>query len=76
MWLLFDELSFDQTFEHRFPGLALPAFDSLKSKSVVFSNVKPAGYYTDRVIPSYLLGVQVNNIRSSLDGDPTINVGG
>ena len=76
MWLLFDELSFDQTFEHRFPGLALPAFDSLKSKSVVFSNLKPAGYYTDRVIPSYFLGVQVNNIRSSLDGDPTINVAG
>ncbi len=76
VWLLFDELSFDQTFEHRFPGLALPAFDSLKSKSVVFSNVKPAGYYTDRVIPSYFLGAQVNNIRSSLDGDPTINLTG
>ncbi len=76
VWLLFDELSFDQTFEHRFPGLALPAFDSLKSKSVVFSNVKPAGYYTDRVIPSYLLGAQVKNIRSSLDGDPTINLTG
>ena len=76
VWLLFDELSYDQTFEHRFPGLALPAFDSLKSKSVVFSNVQPAGYYTDRVIPSYLLGAQVNNIRSSLDGDPTINLAG
>jgi hypothetical protein len=76
VWLLFDELSFDQTFDHRFPGLALPAFDSLKSKSVVFRNVKPAGYYTDRVIPSYFLGAQINNIRSSLDGDPTINVAG
>jgi Sulfatase len=76
VWLLFDELSFDQTFEHRFPGLALPAFDSLKSKSVVFTNVKPAGYYTDRVVPSYFLGAQVNNIRSSLNGDPTINLAG
>ena len=76
VWLLFDELSFDQTFEHRFPGLALPAFDSFKSKSVVFSNVQPAGYYTDRVVPSYFLGAQVNNIRSSLDGDPTINLSG
>ena len=76
VWLLFDELSFDQTFEHRFHGLALPAFDSLKSKSVVFSNLQPAGYYTDRVVPSYFLGVQVKNIRSSLDGDPTINLAG
>jgi hypothetical protein len=76
VWLLFDELSFDQTFEHRFPGLTLPAFDSLKSKSVVFSNLKPAGYYTDRVVPSYFLGARVNNIRSNLDGDPTINLAG
>ena len=56
MWLLFDELSYDQTFEHRFPGLAMPAFDKFKSESVVFSDLKPAGYYTDRVIPALFLG--------------------
>jgi hypothetical protein len=55
---------------------ALPAFDSFKSKSVVFSNLQPAGYYTDRVIPSYLLGKPVDNIQSNLDGDPIINVRG
>jgi hypothetical protein len=76
VWLLFDELSYDQTFEHRFPGLALPAFDSFKSKSVVFSNLQPAGYYTDRVIPSYFLGKSVENIRSNLDGDPVVNLTG
>jgi Sulfatase len=76
VWLLFDELSYDQTFDHRFPGLALPAFDSFKSKSVVFSNLQPAGYYTDRVVPSFFLGAQVDNIRSSLDGDPIVNLHG
>jgi hypothetical protein len=76
VWFLFDELSYDQTFEHRFSGLALPAFDSFKSKSVVFSNLQPAGYYTDRVIPSFLLGKTVDNIRSTLDGDPIVNLHG
>jgi hypothetical protein len=76
VWLLFDELSYDQTFEHRFPSLALPAFDSLRSKSVVFSNLQPAGYYTDRVIPSYFLGKSVDNIRSNLDGDPVVKLTG
>jgi len=37
-----DELSYDQTFEHRFSGLAMPAFE-IRSESVVFSDLKPAG---------------------------------
>ena len=44
VWLLFDELSYDQTFEHRFPGLAMPAFDQLRGKSFLFQDVQPAGY--------------------------------
>jgi hypothetical protein len=76
VWLLFDELSYDQTFEHRFSGLAMPAFDKFRSESVVFSDVKPAGYYTDRVIPSFFLGTQVENIRSTLDGEPQVKLAG
>ena len=76
VWLLFDELSYDQTFEHRFPGLAMPAFDKFKSESVVFSNLKPAGYYTDRVVPSFFLGTQVDSIRSTLDGEPQLKRAG
>ncbi len=72
VWLLFDELSYDQTFEHRYPGLDLPAFDAFKSKSVVFTQLKPAGYYTVRVVPSFFLGTQVDNLRSDLDGQPSI----
>jgi hypothetical protein len=76
VWLLFDELSYDQTFEHRFPGLALPAFDKFRSESVVFSDLKPAGYYTDRVIPSFFLGTPVDNVRSTLEGEPQIKMAG
>jgi hypothetical protein len=76
VWLLFDELSYDQTFEHRFSGLAMPAFDKFRSESVVFSNLKPAGYYTDRVIPSFFLGTPVENIRSTLDGEPQVKLAG
>ncbi len=43
VWLLFDELSYDQTFDHRFPGLAMPAFDEFKSESVVFSDLQAGG---------------------------------
>jgi Sulfatase len=76
VWLLFDELSYDQTFEHRYPGLDMPAFDTFKRQSVVFSDLRPAGYYTDRVIPSLLVGARVDNIRSSLDGEPIVNFTG
>jgi hypothetical protein len=76
VWLLFDELSYDQTFEHRFPGLAMPAFDQFKSQSVVFSSLKPAGYYTERAIPAFFLGKTVDNIRSKLDGEPLIKLDG
>jgi hypothetical protein len=76
VWLLFDELSYDQTFDHRFSGLAMPAFDQFRSESVVFSDLKPAGYYTDRVIPSFFLGKPVDNIRSTLDGEPQVKLAG
>jgi hypothetical protein len=76
VWLLFDELSYDQTFEDRFSGLAMPAFDQFRSESVVFSDLKPAGYYTDRVIPSFFLGKPVANIRSTLDGEPQVKLAG
>jgi hypothetical protein len=76
VWLLFDELSYDQTFDHRFPGLSMPAFDRFKSKSVVFSELNPVGYSTDLVIPSFFLGKTVDKIRSSLDGEPAIRFAG
>jgi len=69
VWILFDELSYDQTFDHPASDVKLPNFDRLRSESVSFSNLKPAGFYTDRIIPSLFLGRRIDQIRSTVDGD-------
>ena len=76
VWLLFDEMSYNQTFEHRFPGLSLPAFDQLAHSSFLFEDVEPVGYYTELAVPSLLLGFAVDSIRSDLDGNPSIKIAG
>jgi hypothetical protein len=76
VWLLFDELSFYQTFDHRYPGLAMPAFDRLRSESVSFENLRPAGYFTDHVVPSLFLGQVVKDIHSDLDGNLWLRTSG
>ncbi|GGG67427.1 sulfatase-like hydrolase/transferase [Edaphobacter dinghuensis] len=68
IWILFDELSYQQVYEHRFPGLALPTFDALAQQSAVFTHVVPAGAYTEAVVPSLLTGWPVDSIRASSDG--------
>jgi hypothetical protein len=76
VWLVFDELSYDQTFEHRLPGFAMPAFDQLRGKSFLFQDVQPAAYYTERAIPSLLLGRVVDDVRSDLDGRAILKLSG
>lgn len=66
VWIVFDELSYDQTFEHRVHGLSLPAFDALRNESALFTNVQPAGIKTVDVIPSLLGGNEVNDTRFTL----------
>jgi hypothetical protein len=68
VWVLMDELSYDQTFEHRAPSVALPNFDALAESSVVFSNLQPAGDSTEKVIPGLLLGKPLAAMRLSDDG--------
>lgn len=68
VWLLFDELSYDQLFDHRQSDLAMPNFDRLRAQSVTFSNVQPDGFFTEEVLPSLLLGQPVTAIRSSVAG--------
>lgn len=63
IWLLLDELSYDQVYEHRFPGLQLPAFDSLAAQSSVFTNVIPAGMYTQEVLPSLIVGRSFDKVK-------------
>jgi Sulfatase len=69
VWILMDELSYDQVYEHRQPDVKLPVFDELKKNSVVFSDVQPEGYYTERIVPALFLGRRIDNIRSSLHRD-------
>jgi Sulfatase len=76
VWILFDELSYDQTFEHRFPGLMLPNFDKFKRESVSYANVMPAGPDTERVIPSLFLGRKIELIHADLDGTPSLRFAG
>jgi hypothetical protein len=68
VWLLFDEMSYDQAFVHRWPGLQLPNFDRLRGQSVVFSDLQPAGLYTEQIIPSLFLGKPITEIRASPQG--------
>ena len=68
LWIVFDELSYQQVYGQRYPGLDLPAFDRLAAQSTVFTNTIPAGTKTEQVVPSLLTGWPVNNIRSSADG--------
>jgi hypothetical protein len=76
VWLLFDELSYDQTYPHRFPGLRLPNFDRLHDQSVTFTDVQPAGPDTERVVPSLLLGREIDGVHSDLNGIPSFRFAG
>jgi hypothetical protein len=76
VWLVFDELSYDQTFEHRFPGLNLPAFDRLKDASFLFQNLRPAGTYTDVALPALFLGKTVDDIKSDAEGRAILRLSG
>jgi len=63
VWVIFDELSYDQVFEHRARDLDLPNFDALRSQSTLFTQAQPAGYHTVTVLPSLLTGKIVDGIR-------------
>lgn len=63
VWVVFDELSYDQVFEHRAHDLTLPAFDRLRGESNLYPNVQPAGYKTVKVLPSLLSGRLVDDVK-------------
>jgi len=74
IWILFDELSYAQTFESTNAGLDLTHFHQLAEQSFSFSRLAPAGYYTIKVIPSLILGRQISDLRSNLDGQALIRL--
>ncbi|HEX4007224.1 MAG TPA: sulfatase-like hydrolase/transferase [Acidobacteriaceae bacterium] len=68
VWLLFDEMSYDQVFVHRWPGLDLPNLDKLRGQSVTFTGVQPDGFFTEDVIPSLFLGKPIEDVRGTPGG--------
>jgi hypothetical protein len=68
VWILFDELSYRQAFEHRQPGLDLPAFTRLAGESITFSQLSPVGYETERILPSLFSGQPVADVEGDADG--------
>jgi hypothetical protein len=63
VWVVFDELSYDQVYGHRARDLALPNFDALRSESTVFSDTQPIGDTTVKVLPSLLSGLPIDRYR-------------
>jgi hypothetical protein len=63
IWIVFDELSHEQTYEHPLPGLKLPAFDSLAATATVFSQAHPFNIYTQNVLPGLFAGKPFDQIR-------------
>jgi hypothetical protein len=70
VWVLMDELSYRQLYEHRFPDLKLPAFDRLAGESTVFTDARPEGKLTLRIIPALLSGFPDNDIKMPVAGAP------
>lgn len=75
VWILFDELSYDQSFEHVGPDVALPHLSNFRSRSISFSNLQPIGYYTELIIPSLFLGKRIDRVRSTVDGELSYDAG-
>jgi hypothetical protein len=76
VWILLDELSYDQVFDHRQSDVELPNLDRLRKESVSFANVQPAGFYTDQIIPALFLGRPIDGVRSSLQKDLFVHEAG
>jgi Sulfatase len=68
IWILFDELSYQQVYERRIQGLQLSSFDALATQSTVFTHTIPAGILTVQVLPSLMTGQPLDDIHSSPDG--------
>jgi Sulfatase len=68
LWIVFDELSYDQVYGSRYPGLELPTLDSFAQQSTVFTRIVPAGTYTEAILPALISGVPDDRISSSSDG--------
>jgi hypothetical protein len=66
IWVILDELSYQQIYVNRYPGLQLPAFDALADQATIFTHVIPASIpidaniRTEKIVPALLMGKPVD----------------
>jgi Sulfatase len=65
IWIVLDELSYQQAFEHRFPGLQLPALDAFAADATSFNHAQPFDIYTEVVLPGLLAGKPFDAMKTS-----------
>ncbi|NYF78339.1 sulfatase-like hydrolase/transferase [Granulicella arctica] len=76
VWIIFDELSYDQLFQLRAHDLALPNIDALRSQSTLFTEMQPIGLKTVKIIPSLFSGGAIDDYRYSFDNRFTVHYAG
>jgi hypothetical protein len=69
IWIVLDELSFQQVFGARYGHLNLPEFDRMAAQSVVFTQVVPVSKKTQTAIPGMFVGLPVVQARANARGD-------
>jgi hypothetical protein len=67
VWIVFDELSYDQLYGHRADDVSLPNFDALRSESTVFTDAQPIGDKTVKILPSLLSGHVIDAFDFTFD---------
>lgn len=70
LWIVFDELSYRQIYEHPYKGLDLPAFNRLALTSTLFTHAVPSGILTRLVLPSLITAREYDDARTRAAGWP------
>ncbi|HEY4009639.1 MAG TPA: sulfatase-like hydrolase/transferase [Acidobacteriaceae bacterium] len=68
IFIVMDELSYQQVYEHRYAGLQLPTFDTLAADSTVFTDVTPTANHTELAIPALFSGRPVEDFSATASG--------
>ncbi len=68
IWIIFDELGYDQLYARRPAGLAMPNFDALAAQSTAFTAAIAPGDYTEQVVPALLLGEPARRVSFTTSG--------
>ena len=74
VWILFDELSYRQSFGDRYQNLQLPNFDEFRKSSTLFANTQPIINDTEKAIPSMFLGRAIMRVNYTTSNQ--LQVGG